>query len=803
MGGGPRACQSGSTRVHGTCRTDQRPDGDPTKVTDALPAHRPPRRVARLATLLLAVAVALVAGLGPAPAGVASAAGRLKVVVIVGPVGSVQTHFLADGEHIAAVAESYGMDVRRVFHPHATWANVLANIQGASIVVYLGHGNGWPSPYAPFQTLTKDGFGLNATDGSSTVRYYGESYVAANVHLAPNAVVLLEHLCYAAGNSEPGLAPPTAAVAMERVDNFGAGFLRAGARAVFAYGITDVATVIRDLMTTHRSMDEIFMGSGYIGGRDIRFPSLRTPGYDVHMDPASSTVFYRSVVGDLQMTADEVTGAPFARTDTVPATLIAPGNATVAGSAPTAVLASPGGPPVGTLDPGTLVRLAAGPLTGTDGHPYYQASAPLAGYIAADALSPADSTGPRAWDVEPWILAFSPDGDGTAEVLPVVITWSEDVQWIARIRRLDGTLLRGWSGSGSTASFSWDGYDGGAPLPDGRYRLTASATDAKGNPGEPLVEEIVIDTVDPVFALTGAAAGALSPASARAFSPNSDGWGDLFTVGVTTSEPGVADLAVRDAGGAVVRHALLMLPAGATTITWDGRTDAGAIAPDGTYSLELSPRDLAGNPAAVATTYALLMTPLRAMTASRSFFYAADGDPLAPSTTLSATVVRPALVDWTILDATGAVVVSHWTARSTLPGTYAWTWTGRDAAGAYVASGAYTAAITATTADGTIAFRRTIWVGPFRITPSTTTLAVGRSVTVTIVSAEPLTRRPALTVTQPGLVPYVLATTAVSSSTYRVTFTPRPGPAGTVVLRAYSIDTYGHGQASYLRLPLP
>jgi flagellar hook assembly protein FlgD len=773
-------------------------------VDDALAApQRTRRRPSTLLTLLLAFSVAFVAGLAPAPAGTARAATRLKAVVIVGPVGSLTSSYLADGVHIAAVAASYGMDVRQVLTPHATWANVLANIQGASIVVYLGHGNGWPSPYPPFTPARQDGLGLNATDGSTVVQYYGEGPVASYVHLAPNAVVLLEHLCYASGNSEPGLTPPTTAVAMQRVDDFGAGFLRAGAHAVFAYGISDVSTVIRDLMTTHRTMDQIFMGTGYIGGRDIRFPSLRTPGFDVHMDPASSTVYYRSVVGDLSMTADAVTGAPFARTDLIPATFVVPGKATVTGTVPAAVLDAPGGVSVGTLAPGSLVSLVAGPVTGTDTLSYFQVASPLAGFIPATSLTPADSTGPRAWGVQPWILAFSPNGDGTADTLPITMTWSESAQWTASISRLDGTLLRTWTGSGQTAAFTWDGYDGGAPLPDGHYRLSASATDANGNVGEPYADDVVIDTVAPVFGLTGDAAGALSSGAARAFSPNGDGWGDVLGVGVTTSEAGVVGLAVRDGTGTVVRHALLMVPAGATTVTWDGRDDSGATVPDGTYALELTPADQAGNRAPVTTTWALVLTSLRLLTASRSIFYAADGDALAPNTSLSATVVQPALVDWSIVDAGGAVKVAHWTAQSALPGTYAWTWDGRDASGAYVASGAYTVVISATTAAGTITYRRSIWVGPFQIVPSTSTLAAGRSVTVTIVSAEPLLSRPTLMVTQPGLASYILATTLVATGTYRVTFTPRTSAAGTVVLRAYGVDTYGHAQKAYLSMPKP
>ena len=94
-------------------------------------------------------------------------------------------------------------------------AKVKAAVNGASIVVYLGHGNGWPSPYTydPNYT-TKDGFGLNYDingDGKLTDyenKYYGEPSIRT-LTPAPNAVVLLFHLCYASGNSEPGSADPS------------------------------------------------------------------------------------------------------------------------------------------------------------------------------------------------------------------------------------------------------------------------------------------------------------------------------------------------------------------------------------------------------------------------------------------------------------------------------------------------------------------------------------------------------------------------------------------------------------------
>ena len=71
-------------------------------------------------------------------------------------------------------------------------------------------------------------------------------------------MVILNHLCYASGNSEPGRANPTKSVAMQRVDDFGAGFLRAGARAVFANGKDSVASIITALLTTNQTMAQIF-----------------------------------------------------------------------------------------------------------------------------------------------------------------------------------------------------------------------------------------------------------------------------------------------------------------------------------------------------------------------------------------------------------------------------------------------------------------------------------------------------------------------------------------------------------------
>jgi hypothetical protein len=289
--------------------------------------QRGPRAVTFVAGLIVAL---MVGAFGPAAAlaapGAAGNVGpqsdtpaKLKMVVIVGPTHSSTTSYLSRGEALAQTGEKYGMDVRRVFHPMATPERVLANIQGANVVAYLGHGNGWPSPYAPFQERTKNGFGLNPVEGGSanTVQYYGGNWIRTNVSLAANAVVLFSGLCYAEGNGEPGMAIPSWSVARERVDNFAAAFLATGAQAVFAYGWQSPNSVVDMLHTTNKTVDEIFMtrgagtspSSGFLGWDNRRSASVRSPGLQLHLDPHSTYGFLRAVSGNLGMTASEWSGA--------------------------------------------------------------------------------------------------------------------------------------------------------------------------------------------------------------------------------------------------------------------------------------------------------------------------------------------------------------------------------------------------------------------------------------------------------------------------------------------------------------
>ena len=266
-------------------------------------SHRSVRLVA-LPILALLIAVG-----GLSASATPTAAAGVKVVVVVGPVGSSTAKYIRSAKKYAAQARSYGAKVIELYSPKATWARVKAAAKGANIFIYLGHGNGHPSPYGAFYSDRKDGLGLNRASGqgNNNTKYYGEAYVKKRLALAHNSVVILNRLCYASGNSEWGRANPGKTTAKKRADNYGAGFLRAGAGAVFANGIDSASYIIRALLTSNKTMGQIFKADpAWTGTRDFTFTSARTPGARVWMDPYAAKRYYHSLVGDFSLTAAQV-----------------------------------------------------------------------------------------------------------------------------------------------------------------------------------------------------------------------------------------------------------------------------------------------------------------------------------------------------------------------------------------------------------------------------------------------------------------------------------------------------------------
>ena len=449
---------------------------------------------------------------------------QLKAVFIVGPTSSLTQSNLTDAESLAEVAESYGMDVTRVFFPHATWDKVLATIQGANLVVYMGHGYGWPSPYT--KTLTEsrqDGMGLNSYDGSGPTQYtyYGANLLKQFVHLAPNAIVFLNHLCYSAGNGEPGMTLPTYDLAVQRVDNMANGWLSVGAKTVFAYGSQLFVKSLNALFSTTSdySMEDIFRLPGakpteYYGwvGWDARhYDSVRTPGTTMFLDPSQKEGFYRAVSGDLTMTASEWKNGP----------------------------ESPSAPNMGNVN------------VSTDG------GATLVG-----------SSMP----------VFTPNGDGVTDTVTFNYTTNKEtfVDW--QVQNSTGTVVRSfssWTGGGSGTA-TWDGKkDDGSYAADGTFTITGTPSSRAGNAGDPESVQVKV--------LTTMVSPAVSPN--LFYAADGDSLAANTTMTVSLTQQATFSWVVVDKNNNVVRTNVTnaLTNAGNLTWHWDGKNDAGAYVPDGTY----------------------------------------------------------------------------------------------------------------------------------------------------------------------------------------------------------------------------
>jgi flagellar hook assembly protein FlgD len=457
-----------------------------------------------------------------------SGAAGLKAVVIVGPASSSTWEYLQEGERIARQAEAQGMDVRRIFTPRATWKRVKQNIQGANLVVYLGHGNGWPSIYAPYRPESKNGFGLNPCEDdcgtSAPTKYFGEAFIRNEIKLAPKAVVYLHRLCYAAGNSESGMPPVfNKDLATERVSNFAAGFLDAGAAAVFAYGWGHKVDLPATLANSNKSMDEIFQmkGSagdyydGFVGWDDYYRRSTRTDGARIHLDPHRRHGHLRAVTGDLTMTANEWRGQ---------------------------------GPPPDE-EPPTLTVKSLGTTDGV-------------------ANAGTEET-----------LTFSPNGDGIADRMVINRVLSEPAYVDVEVRNAGDEVVRSFTrlGEKGAGESYWDGRnDNDGIVADGLFRVRLQPRDRAGNVGEASVVDVrVLSTLTRLKASTGAI-----------HVNDGDDLASATELSTSLRRDARVTFEVRRSGN-VVRSRFADEPVGAGDISWrwDGTNDAGETVPNGGYKV--------------------------------------------------------------------------------------------------------------------------------------------------------------------------------------------------------------------------
>ena len=255
-----------------------------------------------LRAALAALLIALV-GRDGAVAPVAAAARVPKVAVIVGPVGRRHRHATRPSptrrprrpRRRPAPRSSRSTPRTRPGPPSS------GRSPAPPIVVYLGHGNGWPSRYRDaLYPPTQNGFGLNPVAGGddNDHQYFGEASVG-KLQFAPER----------RRRAQPPLlrerqhgARPARGHASTRRSSASTTTRRASCAPVPApsspRSYLGPEYYVKSVLRGRGSIEDIWSSSPTVNGRhDLTAPSVRTPGYRLHLDPErASSGFVRSLV---------------------------------------------------------------------------------------------------------------------------------------------------------------------------------------------------------------------------------------------------------------------------------------------------------------------------------------------------------------------------------------------------------------------------------------------------------------------------------------------------------------------------
>ncbi len=219
-------------------------------------------------------------------------------------------------------------------------------------------------------------------------------------------------------------------------------------------------------------------------------------------------------------------------------------------------------------------------------------------------------------DYEPWLSALPADPHLFAPLAHLNRTFNPSIgtvtslefdttsagSWSVAIRDGAGALVRTLTGSPAPASAVWDGKDeGGILQPDATYRYELVSTAGTGEVAA--ARGLTVLDSSKQLTVTGVAA---TPAY---LSPNGDGIQESSAVTAAISFEASWTVTVKDAGGGVVRSG--SGSGSAVSYTWDGRDAAGAVAADGTYTVEV--HATVGTASAQAATDATLDTTLPAV----------------------------------------------------------------------------------------------------------------------------------------------------------------------------------------------
>lgn len=188
-----------------------------------------------------------------------------------------------------------------------------------------------------------------------------------------------------------------------------------------------------------------------------------------------------------------------------------------------------------------------------------------------------DVTAPNLVAEIPW-TAFSPDGDGNQDNIPVTIKSCSNERWTAEVKSQKDEVIWNYSWNGTKDNFIWNGTDlSGNPAKDGSYNIVISSTDDAGNSFKTEFKNIILDTRETKAYLT---------AEYEGISPNNDKVLDTqkFTIKLSVADS-IASWNFnvrRETGDSVYALSEKDSKTIPSTIIWNGADSEGKVC-EGTY----------------------------------------------------------------------------------------------------------------------------------------------------------------------------------------------------------------------------
>ncbi len=248
--------------------------------------------------------------------------------------------------------------------------------------------------------------------------------------------------------------------------------------------------------------------------------------------------------------------------------------------------------------------------------------------VAASPTFVIDLTPPSV-SVRADLAVFSPNGDGNKDTVTIYQETSEEVGWAGTVRDELGRVVASffWRGRADTPA-TWDGRgDDGRLLADGLYTYVLQTSDRAGNAAESMPLRIRLDTEETPVIVS---------ADLAAFSPNGDGSKDRNAIVPQlrrTTDIDSYELRILDSSGRTVRTVTGRTP---VRFDWDGRTDSGARAVDGSYAAELSVLYSNGNrPKARSAPFVIDTAFPQIELAADRLLFSPDGDGRADAVRIS------------------------------------------------------------------------------------------------------------------------------------------------------------------------